>query len=143
MWDNIVMPAGRPTKYTLELGTELCAELSLGKSLRTVCKLAKFPSVVTVFTWIREHDEFLKQYEKAKQESSDLLVEEMMDIADTKDSKESAQRSRLRVDTRKWVVSKLKPKKYGDKLDVTSDGEKLPTPIIKIDNALLSNNSNE
>ena len=43
---------------------------------------------------------------------------------------EYVQRSRIRIDTRKWIASKLKPKKYGDKVDVTTDGEKINTPVI-------------
>jgi len=135
----------RPTKYTPELGSKICSELAQGKSLRKVCKKGNsLPCIATIFNWFREYPEFLEQYEKAKEESSDFLVEEMLDIADQSDLKESAQRSRLRVDTRKWAASKLKPKKYGDKLDVTSGNEKLPTPIISINNdPLRPDDSNE
>ncbi len=136
-----MVKVGRPTKYTKELGADLCSELAQGKSLRKVCKSAKFPSVKTIFNWIRDYPEFLQQYEKAKEESSDFLVEEMLDIADQSDKKESPQRSRLRVDTRKWAASKLKPKKYGERLDLTSGGEKLPAPILN--HASLSDNNSD
>lgn len=95
------------------------------------------PSVQTVLKWLREDKNgFLAQYTRAKEEQADLLVEDMLDIADdgTNDymtiekgdktynveDKEVTNRSKLRVETRKWIASKLKPKKYGDKLDVTS-----------------------
>ena len=130
---------GRPTKYTKKLGDRICAMLSTGKSMRTVEKEEWSPSGVTMFAWLRKHDEFLKQYTRAKEESADALIEEMVDIADdgtndymtiTKgdrtynvEDREVTNRSRLRIDTRKWVSSKLKPKKYGDKVDITSDGK--------------------
>lgn len=127
---------GRPSIYSEELAARLCSELASGKSLRAVCKADDMPAVTTVFLWLQSKSDFLKQYEKAKAESADFLVEEMLDIADdgrndwmeTFDNEgnsagwklngEHVQRSRLRVDVRKWAASKLKPKKYGEKVDV-------------------------
>jgi hypothetical protein len=94
----------------------------------------------TVFKWIRTIPEFSQQYDKAKAESADSLAEEILDIADDgtndwmerngKDGEkqtvfntEHVQRSRLRVDARKWIASKLKPKKYGDKTEVEHTGK--------------------
>lgn len=132
---------GRPTDYTQELADIICEELSEGKSLRTICRAEDMPAVRTIFYWLRTYEEFLHQYTRAKEESADALIEEMLEIADdgsndymtiTKgnfdynvEDREVTNRSRLRVDTRKWIASKLKPKKYGDKLDLTSDGEKV------------------
>lgn len=142
------MAGGRPSKYTKDLSAKICAELAQGKSMRTVCKMDGMPHMVTVFRWLADNEEFRKQYEKAKSESADALVEELIDIADDgtndwmekydKDGKfagwtlngEHVQRSRLRVDTRKWIAAKLKPKKYGERVDVTSDGEKIEGVVI-------------
>lgn len=139
---------GRPELYTQELADAICAELASGKSMRTVCKEDRFPCMVTVFMWLRTRPEFLKQYEKAKEEASDALVEEMLDIADDgtndwmeihdkegaaagyKVNGEHVQRSRLRVDTRKWIAAKLKPKKYGEKVDVNHGNQ--PDNPLKI-----------
>ena len=138
-------PVGRPCEYTQEIADRICAELAQGTSLRTVCKADDMPSCVTVFAWMRRFPEFLKQYETAKAESADYLVEEMLDIADDgtndwmekygKDGEsigwalngEHVQRSRLRVDTRKWAASKLKPKKYGER--IIQQGDKDADPI--------------
>jgi len=125
------MAGGRPTDYTEELGSEICAELSQGISLRTVCKAEDFPCAATVFNWLRVHEEFLEQYTRAKEESADAMAEDILDISDnasndwmdTNDDSnpgyrlngENIQRSRLRVESRKWLMSKQKPKKYGDK----------------------------
>jgi hypothetical protein len=97
------------------------------------------PSVQTVFSWMRRFPKFLEQYARAKEESADSLADEMLEIADNatndwmqRNGKDDAgwvangehiQRSRVRIDTRKWLASKLKPKKYGDRVDLTnSDG---------------------
>jgi hypothetical protein len=125
---------GRPSIFSQELADRICSEIIEGYSLRTVCKPDDMPCVSSVLKWLREKPEFLLQYEKAKEEQADALAEEMLDIADDgsndwmvktgKDGEsigwmvngEHVQRSRLRLDTRKWIASKLKPKKYGDKL---------------------------
>lgn len=115
---------GRPSDYSAELAATICAELADGKSLRSVCRRDDMPSMVSVFNWLRTHPEFLKQYEAAKEECADALSEDMLEIADEPppmnasggiDSGAVADK-RLRIDTRKWLASKLKPKKYGDKL---------------------------
>jgi len=140
---------GRPEIYSQEVADMLCAEMaSTSKSLRTICQMDGMPSVQTVLKWLREDkDGFLAQYTRAKEEQADYLIEEMIDIADdgsndlmtiTKgdmeydvENKEVTNRSKLRVETRKWIASKLKPKKYGDRLDVGhrgKDGELVDPP---------------
>lgn len=134
------MPAGRPESYTPEIADLICSRLANGESLRSICRDPDLPSTVTVFAWMRRHPDFLNQYTRAKEESSDALIEEMVDIADdgTNDwmekvasdgehigwqlNGEHVQRSRLRIETRKWIASKLKPKKYGDKISQEVSG---------------------
>ena len=81
------------------------------------------------------------QYTYAREERSDLIFEEILNIADDSDcdtitkmigdelvdveNKEFINRSKVRIDARKWMLGKMQPKKYGDKLDVTTDGEKI------------------
>lgn len=109
--------------------------------MRTVCKAEDMPAMSTVFLWLRAHAEFSEQYAQAKAEAADALVEEMLDIADDgtndwmemhdqdgecvgyKVNGEHVQRSKLRVDTRKWIAAKLKPKKYGEKVDLNHGGQ--------------------
>ncbi len=127
----------RPSDYTQELADRICVLLSEGKSLRTVCKAEDMPDASTIFRWIRSNEEFCKQYTRAKQESSDAWAEELHDIVDeVAVDKEAINKARLQVDTRKWLMAKMKPKKYGEKLDLTTDGEKLPTPIMAVDGAI-------
>lgn len=116
----------------------MCARLASGESLNTVCKTDGMPDKSTVFDWLRTNEVFRELYRIAKEECADAWVEEIMDIADDgtndwmevhdKDGKSSwklngehVQRSRLRVDTRKWAASKMKPKKYGEKLELAGD----------------------
>lgn len=138
---------GRPSIYTQELADQICEMLALGYSIRTVCKEDSMPSVQTFFRWIREKEDFREQYARAKQEAADAMAEDLLDIADdgsndwmeinkggyitTAVDYEALNRSKLRVDTRKWLMAKMKPKKYGEKLDLTSGNEKIVTaPLI-------------
>ncbi len=131
---------GRPSIYTQELADKICEQLSIGKSLRTVCLSEDMPNISTIFEWFRTKKGFSDQYARAKEESADALFEETIDIADESlaesksgDAKRAGakvQAMKLRVDTRKWMMSKMKPKKYGDKIDMTTNGKDLPAPIL-------------
>ncbi len=136
-------PGGRPTKYTKELADTICERLAMGGSMRTIAKDEAMPALSSMFKWLRENKEFSEQYARAKQESADAMAEDILDIADngsndymeredgtTTYNGDSVQRSRLRVDTRKWLMAKMKPKRYGDKIDMTSGGEKIETNTI-------------
>lgn len=126
---------GRPSKFSGKLVDKICARLIEGESLRSICRDPKMASLGTVMRWLRENENFQQQYAHAREAQADTLADEIIDIADdsmldtttTEDGREIANsewinRSRLRVDARKWVASKLKPKKYGDRLDVEHSG---------------------
>lgn len=123
---------GRPSKFTNEMMDSICARLSLGESMRKICLDPAMPEQTTMFKWLREIPEFAQQYARAKEESAETYADEMMDIADgmplmnpvtgAVDSA-SVNHQRLRVDTRKWIASKLKPKKYGDKVALEHSGK--------------------
>lgn len=138
---------GRPTLFTKELADTICNQLSEGISLRTVCSGEGMPNKQTVFRWFRENKEFCDQYARAKEESADALAEEVLELSDESsrvvlgiDRSDNArvQAMKLRVDTRKWIMSKMKPKKYGDKMDLTSDGK-----AIKANSIIFSNFKDE
>ncbi len=136
------MPGGRPTDYTQEIADIVCKELSQGKSLRKVCLDDNLPSAATIFNWLAKNKEFLEQYTRAKESSSEALNEMLMDIGDqaiehaestdTKVSGAIVQAYKLKADNMKWYMSKVKPKKYGDKVDVTSGGEAIKGNTIVI-----------
>jgi hypothetical protein len=139
---------GAPTIFSKEIADRICEELSTSsKSLRTICKQEGMPSIRTVMNWLSEGSkssitndlsEFVQQYARAREAQADFLAEEIIEIADDGsndlmtiqkgdnsyevENKEVTNRSKLRVDARKWIASKLKPKKYGDKVDLNTDG---------------------
>lgn len=137
---------GRPTKYSKGLVDTICKRLAKGESLLRICRDEEMPSRETVYQWLfdEEKEYFSDNYTKARNAQADVLFDELLDIADdgTNDymeresrdgsvfntvDHEHIARSRLRVDTRKWYLSKVLPKKYGEKLDVdhTSKGKQI------------------
>jgi len=115
---NIIKRPGRPTDYSNLLVSEICEQLSEGKSLRSICKAKKLPSCSTIFLWLSKYPEFSEQYARAREAQADYLVDEIIGIADEPVlSSEQVARNRLRVDARKWMAAKLRPKKYGDKIE--------------------------
>ena len=121
---------------------DICDLIINGKSLRTALKIIDNSiSGSTFFEWIRSDGEKSKQYARATEERAELMFEDMFDIADDstddfvktegggKLNSENIQRSKLRVDTRRWALSKMQPKKYGDKIDITTDGEQIKQVI--------------
>lgn len=115
------MDTGRPSKYTDELAIEICERIALGESLKHITDDETMPSRSTVHSWLLDgqHKEFLDNYERSRELQADVYADEMDDIAH--DTKYDTQRARLIIDTRKWTSSKLKPKKYGDKLDLSGE----------------------
>lgn len=138
---------GRPTDYTPELAAEICSQLSEGKSLRTVCLAEDMPDKSTIFRWLSDNNKedwasgFRDQYARAKQEAADAKYEDLEEVADDailaayradpKAANAVVQAHKLKADNLKWQMSKMKPKKYGEKLDLTSDGKRIEqTPVI-------------
>lgn len=121
---------GRPTDYTEELASSICVRIGNGESLKHITEDDDMPSRATVHSWLLDgrHQPFLDKYEAARELQADVYADEMDDIA--RDQTLDTQRARLIIDTRKWTSSKLKPKKYGDKLDMTSGGEKIESNTI-------------
>lgn len=146
---DVVM--GRPSSYSKAKALKICAGIAAGNSLRSVLRNdPKLPSLNTVFNWLGDgkHDEFLAQYARACEERTEAFAEDILDISDdgTNDwmrinragqeswvvNGEAIGRSKLRVETRLSLMAKLKPLKYGTKVDITSNGEGLPAPLIYI-----------
>ncbi len=121
---------GRPSKYSDYLALLICEQIVEGKSLRTICQADDMPSIPTVFAWLDKYPEFLNRYARAKDQSADTLTEDIHKLAWAAVNGEiDPQAARVAIDAFKWTASKLKPKKYGDKLDLTTAGKELPTPI--------------
>ena len=128
---------GRPTEYTEELGEEFCFRLAEGRlSMRGVCAMEDMPSTSTICRWLLKFPQFREQYDAARDLRSDMMHEELIDIADdgTNDIRvddkghervdwEVVNRSKLRIDTRKLILARMNPKKYGDVQKVEADVE--------------------
>lgn len=119
----------RPSEYTKELGVAICKRIAEGESVRSIVKDENMPSSSSIFNWLLDDDkkEFLEHYETARNIQAEVMFEELIEIADQQD--ENVMRDRLRVDTRKWYLSKVLPKKFGDKVDLTSGGDKLQSLV--------------
>ena len=142
------MAVGRSTKFTEEISNKIIDITSTSnRSMASIClELGIHPS--SVYLWLQDNKGFSDKYARAKEWQADFMAEEILSIADdaTNDfmkidkgdqsyeieNKEFVSRSRLRVEARKWLASKLKPKKYGDsiKTDITSGGEPVKQVFI-------------
>lgn len=122
---------GCPSTFTKELGEEICAAVATSScGLTKLCaQNPHWPIPNTIYEWRLKYKEFGDNYARAKAKQIDVLVDEILAIADdgSKDyyvnekgeekfDSEHVQRSRVRIDTRKWLAAKLAPKIYGDKI---------------------------
>lgn len=114
----LVAEAGRPTIFSEAVADEICTRLANGESLRSICAEDRedhVPAMGTVLRWVVENEIFREHYVRAREIQAETLADDIVTIADgTSDG--DVQRDRLRVDARKWVASKILPKKYGDKV---------------------------
>jgi len=123
--------------YTPEVAEEILERIADGESLRSICEREGMPTRGAVNHWIiSDHDGFASRYACAREAGLMTLADDILVISDdgSNDTYKDAdgndrtntdvvQRSRLRVDSRKWVLSKLMPKQYGDRLDLNHSGE--------------------
>ena len=112
----------------------ICERIADGESLRLICQSDEMPARSSVFKWLAENKEFSDQYARAREAQADLLADEILAISDetafdtittdagNRPDTEWLARSRLRVDARKWLASKMAPKKYGDKISQEVSG---------------------
>lgn len=147
---------GRPTIFTSELADRICAELETGRTLIDVCRDEGMPVESAVRKWAAEdRDGFYAKYARAREVGYHRLADELIEIADdgTNDwvqrrgdtvlDSDHVQRSRLRVDTRKWLLSKALPKIYGDKLQHTGPDGNEPVKIERIERVIIDSPSNQ
>lgn len=124
---------GRPSDFTQKFADDFCSRLAAGESVRTICDTEGMPNATTVFAWLHKNAEFHKQYLRAKQLSLLVLAEDLVHISDTpiegtktKDGPKGlevitgdmTEHRKLQIDTRKWYLSKLAPKVFGDRSTV-------------------------
>ncbi len=137
---------GRPTIYSDDLANEICNAIACSsKGIRRLYnECAHFPTPDTIYRWVKEHREFSDQYARAKRQQIEVIIDEIMGIADdtsndystNEDGKlicnhEHIQRSRLRIDTRKWLAAKLAPRLYGDKVQIEETREAISQETLE------------
>ena len=135
----------RPSDYSEEIADLICERMVCGKedkpeSLREICREKGMPSLGTVMRWLAKHPEFREQYRATREAQTEIHHEEIIEISDncTDDvqmllgeegeglgriNHSAIARAKLQVDTRKWIMSRMAPKKYGDKTLIGSDPE--------------------
>lgn len=146
---------GRPSTFTQETADTICTRLAEGESLRTICRDEAMPAQSTVFRWLSENTAFQEQYTRAREAQADAIADEILEISDDGsndwmlknspgntgwvENGEAIRRSQLRIDARKWLAGKMKPKKYGDKLEQTvqnPDGSAIMDPLAALMDAI-------
>ncbi len=125
----------RPVEYTEQWADEICERLADGESLKSICTPEHMPGKATVFRWLLRYPHFEDKYIRAREAQADAIFDEILNIADDGSNdwiekngevvlnSEAINRSRLRVDARKWMAGKLRPKKYGDRVGREDDGD--------------------
>ncbi len=129
--------------YTQEIANAICEQLAEGKSLKAICKQEGMPSESNVRLWAKDDREgFAAKYTRARELGYERLADEILEISDDSSGdvrvledgrevvdNERVARSRLRVDSRKWMLSKMLPKVYGEKLELSGDPK---NPLISV-----------
>jgi hypothetical protein len=118
--------------YSPELADRVCELMIEGQSLRQVCEMPGMPSRQSIFNWLEKNEEFRQRYEIARLMQVECWAHEIIEIADDTSGDfvinergervvdhENINRARLKIDARKWLMSKLHPQRYGDR--VTAD----------------------
>ena len=131
---------GRPSKFTEDIADEIVKRLSVGETLRSICRDEHMPGWQSIYNWISANEDFSGRIARARELGEDAIAQECMDIADNASNdwmsrldKEKAgsgwllngdhvQRSKLRIDTRLKLLAKWNPKKYGDKVQQEHSG---------------------
>lgn len=132
--------------YTEEIALRICERLADGESLKAMCEDEDMPSKSTVFKWLAENSTFSDMYARAREAQADALFDDVLSIADDGrndwmeknfgeetrwvENGEALRRSQLRIDARKWMAGKLRPKKYGEKLELEHGGQVALVPTI-------------
>lgn len=122
---------GRPSGYTAELGDQICERIANGESLRRILRDEGMPSLSMVFRWLASNEIFRDQYAQARSTQADHDFDGLCDMADEPPEKKVdgtvdpgwVQLQKLRIDTRKWAISKLAPKKYGERIATELTGK--------------------
>lgn len=148
--DGVKRPHGGQTIYTREIADEICRRLSLGETLPAICKTPGMPDRVTVMGWADENrDGFCDRYLLARERQRDAWADDIVAIADdstqdaiekegkngetfTAANREFIERSKVRIQTRQWLMKVGSPRKYGDKVETTHNASAAFVDLLKM-----------
>lgn len=131
---------GPASIYTTKLTGTICSRLSKGESLRSICRDEEMPNIDTIMNWLFDgkHKDFEKDYERARAMQAEVVFEQTSEFAEkgllivqagkTGTANARVNALKLLIDTRKWALGRMAPKRFGDKLDVTSGGKEMKQP---------------
>lgn len=108
----------RPTKYTAEKADTICGIIAEGRSASSACKEVGI-ALKTMYAWLRQHEDFRNNYTRARDDQADTFADQLCDIAEFD---EDVQRAKLKIDARKWVAARMKPKSWGDRQQLEHTG---------------------
>ncbi len=113
---------GRPSTYTRAIADEICRRIAEGEPLTKICRSPNMPAYSTILGW-RVGDmgdgEFSEKYARARQDGADALADKIRELAERVETgKLDPNAGRVAIDALKWIASKLKPRSYGDKLEL-------------------------
>ncbi len=143
------MALNKNRKYTARRAKRICQELMKGKTLTKISEEEDMPSLPSIYSWLnpyhpQHHPEFLEAYKIAREVQAEVFADEIIDISDIIDADDPnaiddqvrIARAKLRTDNRKWMASKIYPKKYSDKVQLTGANEE---PLIPKEVKLVVN----
>jgi hypothetical protein len=149
---------GRPPVSPEKLDKVL-ERIANGESVKAICADKDMPGEKTIYSHLEKDEAFQQRYARAREAQMDHYAEEIIEISDDSSrdyvekqnsdgskyqafDAEHVQRSRLRVDSRKWLMSKLAPKKYGDKVQVGGDPGNPIRQITRIERVIVDPRGN-
>lgn len=135
----------KPVRYSKALGERICARLAEGEPLKQICRGPDMPNESNVRYWALDNAEFGALYTRAREVGYDKLAEEILRIADTLKegtvvstkewgtevtTKDMIEHRKLQIDTRKWLLAKMLPKRYGDAKNAEPDDKDVTTYTV-------------
>lgn len=141
---------GRPSQYTEETANKICELLARGMSLNEICESGKYPEMPglnAVYNWLRAQPSFAQNYTRAKEDSADTYAASIIDaVRGPFDDMVQVNAARLKVDALKWIVAKLKPRSYGERVEATltgPNGGPIQVQAVPLDASILSPEARE
>ena len=110
---------GRPTAYVPALARLICEGIAAGKPLLAICEADHMPDRVTVWRWQQQHHEFRNMILAAREFGADALAEQCLVIAD---GSGDVRRDMVKIATRRWLASKIAPRRYGERVAAEISG---------------------